>query len=201
MRGRPRSCAGSTRTCGAGACIRCGLCLSVCPTYQISFAEEEGPRGRIAMARALTEGHLALTADLEQHSQTCLLCDACTAICPAGVRMEPLGTAIESEVFELELPPYPPSEAGALFSSSGSRLRTCAFSGSACRLGRVLRAIRHAAARTVERRLVTAAFGRFRGDAALCFRGSHLSCRRGSGGCRRVRRCARVEVDCSPAAS
>jgi len=80
------------------SCIRCGLCLSVCPTYQISFAEEEGPRGRIAMARALAEGVVPLTADLEEHSQTCLLCDACTAICPAGVRMEPLGTMMR-EVF------------------------------------------------------------------------------------------------------
>lgn len=80
------------------SCIRCGLCLSVCPTYQISFAEEEGPRGRIAMARALAEGHVPLSADLEAHSQSCLLCDACTAICPAGVRMEPLGTMLR-EVF------------------------------------------------------------------------------------------------------
>src|SRR5690242_5474808 len=80
------------------SCIRCGLCLSVCPTYQISFAEEEGPRGRIAMARAVAEGHLPLTADLVEHSQTCLLCDACTAICPAGVHMEPLGTMMR-EVF------------------------------------------------------------------------------------------------------
>src|SRR5579859_4535130 len=80
------------------SCIRCGLCLSVCPTYQISFAEEEGPRGRIAMARAVAEGHLPLTADTVEHSQTCLLCDACTAICPAGVRMEPLGTMMR-EVF------------------------------------------------------------------------------------------------------
>ena len=84
-------------------CIRCGLCLSVCPTYQISFAEEEGPRGRIAMARALAEGHIPLTADLEQHSQNCLLCDACTAICPAGVLMEPLGTMMR-EVFERSRP-------------------------------------------------------------------------------------------------
>lgn len=76
------------------ACIRCGLCLSVCPTYQISFAEEEGPRGRIAMARSLAEGHVPLTAAIAQHLQTCLLCEACTAICPAGVRMEPLGTAL-----------------------------------------------------------------------------------------------------------
>jgi len=85
------------------ACIRCGLCLSVCPTYQISFAEEEGPRGRIAMARALAEGHVPLTAPIAHHLQTCLLCEACTAICPAGVRMEPLGTALR-EVMLRERP-------------------------------------------------------------------------------------------------
>jgi glycolate oxidase iron-sulfur subunit len=88
------------------SCIRCGLCLSVCPTYQISFAEEEGPRGRIAMARAVAEGHLPLTPDLVEHSQTCLLCDACTAICPAGVRMEPLGTMMR-EVFLRDRPHGP----------------------------------------------------------------------------------------------
>ncbi len=88
------------------SCIRCGLCLSVCPTYQISFAEEEGPRGRIAMARAVAEGHLPLTADMVEHSQTCLLCDACTAICPAGVRMEPLGTMMR-EVFLRDRPHGP----------------------------------------------------------------------------------------------
>src|SRR5579871_4249012 len=88
------------------SCIRCGLCLSVCPTYQISFAEEEGPRGRIAMARAVAEGHLPLTADVVEHSQTCLLCDACTAICPAGVRMEPLGTMMR-EVFLRDRPHGP----------------------------------------------------------------------------------------------
>src|SRR5262245_38872946 len=70
------------------ACIRCGLCSSVCPTYQETLIEEESPRGRIAIARALTEGHLAITADLLQHMDSCLMCEACTAICPSGVRME-----------------------------------------------------------------------------------------------------------------
>jgi glycolate oxidase iron-sulfur subunit len=86
------------------SCIRCGLCLSVCPTYQISMAEEEGPRGRIAMARALTEGHLALTPDFIAHQQSCLLCEACTAICPAGVRMEPLGIAVRATIQAAEPP-------------------------------------------------------------------------------------------------
>ena len=35
------------------ACIRCGLCLTSCPTYVLSLHESEGPRGRVGMARAL----------------------------------------------------------------------------------------------------------------------------------------------------
>jgi glycolate oxidase iron-sulfur subunit len=80
------------------SCIRCGLCLSVCPTYQITMAEEESPRGRIAMARAVAEGVLPVTPDFVEHSQSCLLCEACTAVCPAGVRMETLGVAVREVI-------------------------------------------------------------------------------------------------------
>ncbi len=82
------------------ACVRCGLCNSVCPTYQQSFLEYEGPRGRIAMAKALVEGHLDITDDLVAHWDTCILCDACSAICPAGVRMEPIGQSLRAAVGE-----------------------------------------------------------------------------------------------------
>ena len=79
-------------------CIRCGLCLTSCPTYVLSMHEAEGPRGRVAMARALAEGHLELTPDLVQHEQNCLVCDGCTAVCPAGVRMDPLQVALRSAI-------------------------------------------------------------------------------------------------------
>ncbi|MBI4493180.1 MAG: 4Fe-4S dicluster domain-containing protein [Chloroflexi bacterium] len=78
------------------ACIRCGLCHSVCPTYQLTRLEAESPRGRLAMARALVEGHLEVTPDLLQHELSCLLCEACTAICPSGVRMEELGVPLRA---------------------------------------------------------------------------------------------------------
>lgn len=78
------------------ACIRCGLCASVCPTYQETLVEEQSPRGRIAIARALTEGHLSFTPDLLQSIDSCLLCEACTAICPAGVHMEGIGEAVRT---------------------------------------------------------------------------------------------------------
>lgn len=80
------------------SCIRCGQCLTSCPTYVLSGNEAEGPRGRVAMARALVEGHLALTEDLVRHEQNCLVCDACTAVCPAGVHMDPLQVALRASI-------------------------------------------------------------------------------------------------------
>jgi glycolate oxidase iron-sulfur subunit len=78
------------------ACIRCGLCLTSCPTYVLTLHEAEGPRGRVGMARALAEGQLAVTPDLVQHELNCLVCDACSAVCPAGVHMDPLQVGLRS---------------------------------------------------------------------------------------------------------
>src|SRR5947209_1424625 len=78
------------------ACIRCGLCLTSCPTYVLSLHEAEGPRGRVGMARALAEGHLAVTPSLVDHELNCLVCDACSAVCPAGVHMDPLQVVLRT---------------------------------------------------------------------------------------------------------
>src|SRR5438067_10880446 len=78
------------------SCIRCGLCLTSCPTYVLTLHESEGPRGRVGMARALTEGHLEITPDLVEHELNCLVCDACSAVCPAGVHMDPLQVVLRS---------------------------------------------------------------------------------------------------------
>jgi len=78
------------------SCVRCGLCLTSCPTYVLSLDETEGPRGRVGMMRALADGELALTPDLVAHELSCLVCDACSAVCPAGVHMDPLQVALRT---------------------------------------------------------------------------------------------------------
>src|SRR3712207_4900864 len=80
------------------ACVRCGQCLTSCPTYVLSMEEAEGPRGRIALARGLAEGTLRLSDDLVRHELNCLVCDACTAVCPAGVHMDPLQVALRTAI-------------------------------------------------------------------------------------------------------
>jgi glycolate oxidase iron-sulfur subunit len=81
-------------------CIRCAACLTSCPTYVVTHKEEEGPRGRIAIMRAMVEGHLDLTPDGITHLDNCLLCEACTNVCPAGVQMEPMGIAFREALAE-----------------------------------------------------------------------------------------------------
>lgn len=68
------------------SCIRCGLCLAVCPTYRDSLIETASPRGRVALARKGLDGQLDLTPNLIDQMYSCFDCMACDAVCPVGIR-------------------------------------------------------------------------------------------------------------------
>jgi len=67
-------------------CVHCGLCTAACPTYLETGDENNGPRGRIYLMRAVTDGRLELTPAVSRHIDLCLDCRSCESACPSGVQ-------------------------------------------------------------------------------------------------------------------
>ncbi len=81
---------------GSDICVQCGVCLSACPTYQLTGEEIQSPRGRVMLYRAAAEG---LTKDYDvvlDAAYDCLDCRACQTVCPSGVK--PGEMAVETRI-------------------------------------------------------------------------------------------------------
>src|SRR5437763_15009682 len=81
------------------ACVHCGLCLEACPTYVATGDENDGPRGRLYLMRAVKEERLAVESpSFETHIDRCLGRRACEAASPAGVEYGRLLGAARADI-------------------------------------------------------------------------------------------------------
>lgn len=85
----------------ARECIHCGLCLESCPTYALTKAEPDSPRGRIHLMKALIEGEVDPAKLTYGALDRCLGCRACESACPSGV---PYGHLLEAVRARFVLP-------------------------------------------------------------------------------------------------
>lgn len=84
----------------SGYCIKCGFCEPVCPTIQaFGNSPVHGPRGRILLLRELRMGSLKKDEENVRAFFSCLLCDACGDVCPAGVNAGGISRLMRAEAF------------------------------------------------------------------------------------------------------
>ncbi len=74
----------------AQKCMKCGLCQAVCPVYREVRGESSVARGRISLVEAALSGRVRWSMLMEDRLSTCLVCQACLAGCPSGVRIDRL---------------------------------------------------------------------------------------------------------------
>ncbi len=87
-------------------CVHCGLCLGSCPTYVETGNENDSPRGRIYLWRAVADGRADLSKEAQQHLNLCLECLACETACPSGVQYRHIIHSFKEDLTRLA-PPAP----------------------------------------------------------------------------------------------
>ncbi|MGG3569412.1 (Fe-S)-binding protein [Priestia megaterium] len=80
------------------ACVQCGYCLPVCPTYLTMGKETHSPRGRINLVKMVGEGKITDLSVLEEPMDLCLGCRACETACPTGVEYGSLFEAARATI-------------------------------------------------------------------------------------------------------
>lgn len=80
------------------ACVQCGLCLPVCPTFRLTGRETASPRGRLHAMSAVHEGVVQVDEAFASIIDFCLGCRACEPVCPGLV---PYGRALEGARAEI----------------------------------------------------------------------------------------------------
>jgi len=81
-------------------CNRCGFCQVACPIFRSTGHESGVARGRLALLRAVIEGRLDWTREIEEPLFDCLLCGACTANCFPAIPTSELVIKARSEYLQ-----------------------------------------------------------------------------------------------------
>lgn len=69
----------------ASECMRCGICVCVCPTFKLFQIDQETPRRRLRTISKLLVEDTPISDEERIHLNNCLQCRACEPACPSHV--------------------------------------------------------------------------------------------------------------------
>ncbi|MGZ5599977.1 MAG: (Fe-S)-binding protein [Methylobacter sp.] len=82
----------------AGECMRCGVCVSSCPTFRLFQIDEETPRRRIRTISKILVENQSISAEERMHLDNCLQCRACENVCPSRMAYGQLFDQAQAEL-------------------------------------------------------------------------------------------------------
>ena len=102
----------------ASECMRCGLCISSCPTYKLFRIEAESPRSRLRTIDKIINGNTTVSEEELKHLDNCTQCRACESICPSKMAYGHLFGLAREQRFQAEAS----DRRGTLLSAIGFKL-------------------------------------------------------------------------------
>ena len=102
----------------ASECMRCGLCISSCPTYKLFRIEAESPRSRLRTIDKIINGNTTVSEEELKHLDNCTQCRACESICPSKMAYGHLFDLAREQRFQAEAS----DRRGTLLSAIGFKL-------------------------------------------------------------------------------
>lgn len=75
------------------SCSRCGLCMAICPVYQITKNDCTSPRGKLILLYEIFKKNIKPSKKIKSYMNMCIDCGKCTRYCPGKIDMERINTA------------------------------------------------------------------------------------------------------------
>ncbi len=82
----------------ASECMRCGQCVSGCPTFRLFQIHEETPRSRIRTISKILVEDSPVNAEELEHLNNCVQCRACETSCPSKMAYGQLFDAAQAKL-------------------------------------------------------------------------------------------------------
>jgi len=81
----------------ANQCAMCGACVSVCPAYALTNDERVTARGKLLLAKAMSEGK-EITREHAHRAFLCMRCKACEQVCQSKLELIPAYEDLEARL-------------------------------------------------------------------------------------------------------